>query len=139
MFAIGSVLQRNKTAYGSKSEQAKLFLGKTPSDRNGSKMQVANAATINALTGGPDLSNGATGWDGVEQALYSANDKRFSTGSFELHKNTIGWSISDNHFKSWKSNVGKNFKAPQVSFTPVGQGKYNKYYMPNTVMYQIRC
>lgn len=118
MFAIASVHARNNTAYGATSDQAKLFTSTDIDARNGTKMQVANAAIINAATGGFDYSFGASNWDGIEQANFAASDTRYSNGRFELHKNTIGWSISDEHYGSWKSYATSNgygFKAPQVS------------------------
>ena len=132
MFAIASVHKKNQTAYGASSEQAKLFLGSSAESRNNTKMQFANAAEINALNDGFDYSFGATNWDGKEQALFSSSDTRFSTGKYELHMNTMGWKISDSHFEKWKTNVGPSFKGPQENFTP-SKGKFNKYYMPNTV------
>ena len=35
-------------------------------------------------------------WDGAEQAQFSLDDTRRSTGRFEIHMNTMGWKISDN-------------------------------------------
>ncbi|TDD94276.1 hypothetical protein [Flavobacterium cellulosilyticum] len=75
--------------------------------------------------------------DGQDQATFSADNTKFSDKigkrSIELHKNTMGWSISNDDFSKWKANVGKAFKAPQTSFTPTGKGKFNKYFQPNTI------
>lgn len=126
MGAIATVHQINKIAYGDKSQQAKIFNDTPLEDRKG-KMQMANWAVINAVTGGFDYSYGATNWDGAEQSLYSDSDKRTSVpnpngrGTWELHKNTIGWSISDEHYAKWKQNVGRGFKAPQTSVARNGR------------------
>ncbi len=128
MFAIASVLERNSIAYGVNSELAKKFRSTSKEKRNGIKMQYAIAAEINVLTNGFDYSYGADAWDGQEQAMFNSTDYRFSTGIFELHKNTLGWEISDEHYKIWARNIGKNFDAPQLSFTPYSDEKFNKYY-----------
>ncbi|WP_264524818.1 hypothetical protein [Flavobacterium sp. N502536] len=128
MFAIASVFERNSIAYGENSELAKKFRSTSKEKRDGTKMQYAIAAEINVLTNGFDYSYGADAWDGQEQAMFNSNDYRFSTGTFELHKNTLGWTISDEHYKIWAANVGKNFDAPQISFTPYSNEKFNKYY-----------
>ncbi|MFN6965277.1 MAG: RHS repeat-associated core domain-containing protein [Pyrinomonadaceae bacterium] len=123
MAAIAYVHTRNPVAYGADSDQAKAFMNTTPEGRTG-KMQLANFAIINQLTGGPDPSNGATAWDGREQALIPESEKRRSvpakeyggkSGTWEVHKNTIGWRIQDDHYATWKANVGRGFRAPQVS------------------------
>ena len=114
MFAIASVHERNSKAYANKSSQHDEYMNCTPKENNGNSFRVtANAAVINALMGGFDWSYGATQWDGAEQALFSADDNRRSTGKWELHMNTMGWTISDEHYEKWKTNVGKGFKAPQ--------------------------
>lgn len=124
MFAIASVLERNNKAYGENSELAKKFRTTSKEKRNGTKMQCAIAAEINVLTNGFDYSYGADAWDGQEQALFSPENYHFSTGKFELHKNTLGWKISDEHYKMWSKNIGKNFDAPQISFTAYFDEKY---------------
>lgn len=133
MFAIASVLERNSIAYGENSELAKKFRSTSKEKRNGTKMQYAIAAEINVLTNGFDYSYGADAWDGEEQAMFNSTDYRFSTGKFELHKNTLGWTISDEHYKIWATNVGKNFDAPQISFTPYSDEKFNKYYIEGRI------
>lgn len=114
MYAIASVHEQNDEAYGSTSVQAEAFKITDKLDRNGTKMQIAVGAVINARTGGADYSNGATQCDGAEQGLFPASDNRRSTGRFELHMNTMGWNISDGHYDKWKSAVGSGFHAPQV-------------------------
>ena len=128
MYAIASVHQRNSKAYGVNSEPAKDFRKKGESQRNDLPlMRTAIAAEINALLGGTDYSYGATMWDGAEQAQFSSNDMRRSTGRFEIHMNTMGWKISDGHYAKWKKNVGKSFKAPQIRIAPThfNDGKRN--------------
>lgn len=61
---------------------------------------------------------GATIWDGKEQSLYPASNNNASQDGFELHMNTMGWSISDEHYATWKKNVGKEFKSPQQKASP---------------------
>lgn len=125
MFAIASVHQRNDIAFGADAPKAKEYLSLSPEKINNSKFKTtANAAVINAVTGGFDYSYGATMWDGAEQGLFPASDNRRSTGKFELHMNTMGWNISDKHYNTWKSNVGKNFVAPQQKAAPDNFGNY---------------
>ena len=125
MFAIASVHQKNSLAYGADAPKAKEYLALTPQEVNKSKFKTtANAAVINALTGGFDYSYGATMWDGKEQALFDKKDDRKSDGKWELHMNTMGWSISDSHYKLWKDNIGPTFKAPQKKVSPANLGNY---------------
>ncbi len=129
MFAIASVHQRNKLAYGANSDQADLFNSTNIDARNDTKMQIANAAVINALTGGFDYSYGATNWDGIEQAAFKPSNTKYSNGRFEIHKNTIGWNISDDHYDKWKEyakSKGYAFHAPKVSATIEGTYHRNK-------------
>jgi hypothetical protein len=126
MFAIGSVHQSNSLAYGANSDKAKEYLALSPGEINNSKFKTtANAAVINAVTGGIDYSYGATMWDGREQSLFPATDNRSSNGKWELHMNTMGWNISDSHYNTWKTNVGAGFKAPQQKASPANFGNYN--------------
>ena len=143
MYAIASVLQKNKEAYGVSSKLAKLFRSKSCSDRNNTNMQFAIAALINALNNGHDYSNGADMWDGMEQAMYPSSDNRRSTGRFELHMNTMGWDISQEHYEKWKSSVnyllgqGK-FLAPQKKVAPDNYGNYKnkgKMRLKSTAVY----
>ena len=125
MFSIAYVHLNNKTAYGISSNKAKEYLKLTPSAINKSAFKTtANAAIINAQTGGFDYSFGASMWDGREQSLFPASDNRGSTGTWELHMNTMGWSISDNHYQTWKTNVGSSFLAPQQKAAPANFGNY---------------
>ena len=135
MYAIAYVHERNSIAYGSSSDQAKSFLSNSPNQNNSNEFRItANSAIINALTGGYDWSNGATQWDGVEQAFFSADDNRRSTGKWELHMNTMGWNISDEHYNKWKSNIGLSFKAPQTKKAVVGNNK-GKIRLQSTAVY----
>lgn len=110
MFAIASVHKINKLAYGINSEQAKIFEKATPVERNGTNMQLAVGATINAEIGGKDYSNGATAWDGMEQATaFPADFKQNSNGTFRCHRNIYGWEISQEHYDKWKAFIGKSF------------------------------
>ena len=122
MYAIASVHQKNDVAYGSNNKQAQLFKNTPDRGRKGG-MQIALGAVINALSGGKDYSNGATHWDGREQAMYPASDNRRSTGKFELHMNTWGWNIKNEHYNTWKDNIGSSFKAPQIKTATVGINK----------------
>ena len=139
MAAIAFVhLHKNDTAYGATSSQAKLFSQKPPKDRIG-KMQLANWAIINAgVPNGYDYSFGANAWDGAEQSLFEETEVRASvpltsingkTRSIELHMNTMGWNIEEEHYEKWKQNVGSRFKAPRVRVAPdnyPAKGYYNK-------------
>jgi hypothetical protein len=125
MFSIASVHQKNSLAYGKDSPKASEYMSLTPTQINKSKFRTtANAAVINAISGGQDYSNGATMWDGREQSLFPASDNRRSDGKWELHMNTMGWNISDSHFSTWKSNVGSGFQAPQQKAAPANFGNY---------------
>ena len=127
MFAIASVLERNKNAYGAKSKKANDFLKDTPEQNNKNNFRVtANAAVINALTGGFDYSYGATQWDGMEQALYPETENSSHLNGYELHMNTMGWTIPDKLYEKWKNNVGKGFKAPQEKEAVAGRNKGRK-------------
>ena len=111
MFAIASVHQRNKKAYGANAPLAKTFLN-TSEDKQTSAMQLSNAAMINALTAGFDYSNGADQWDGAEQAMIpKVNMDKASNGKFMYKMNTMGWSLSDKNYNSWKSAVDSKFGA----------------------------
>ncbi|MBP7541388.1 MAG: RHS repeat-associated core domain-containing protein [Saprospiraceae bacterium] len=130
VFAIASVHERNSLAYGASSEQAEIFRNTSNEGRNGTFMQTANSAVINSLTGGFDYSYGATQWDGQEQSEFDESENRGSVLygkrqiSIELHMNTQGWRISDEHYVSWKAAVGNKFKAPQEKYAT---GNYKGY------------
>lgn len=106
-------------------------------------MQFAIAALINALNNGHDYSNGADMWDGMEQAMYPSSDNRRSTGRFELHMNTMGWDISQEHYEKWKSSVNSllgqgKFLAPQKKAAPDNYGNYKnkeKMRLKSTAVY----
>mgnify|MGYP003299501614 CR=1 FL=1 len=77
---------------------------------------MANGAIINALNGGIDYSHGANQWDGAEQAMLpKGNEDIASNGKFMYKINTMGWSISDEDFKSWENAINNKF----------GEGKFN--------------
>ena len=134
MYAIASVLERNGKAYGANSQKAKDFLNKTPEKNNQNNFRVtANAAVINALLGGFDYSYGATQWDGAEQALYPVTEDAGHKDGYELHMNTMGWKISDEHYRKWSDNIG-GFKAPQEKKATVGPNK-GKIRLRSTAVY----
>jgi hypothetical protein len=119
LYAIAYVNKRNVVANGAGTEKAKSLSDKTPEQRNKSAFhKTAVAAVLNAYAGGIDYSYGATMWDGREQSLYPASNNNASQDGFELHMNTMGWSISDEHYATWKKNVGKEFKSPQQKASP---------------------
>jgi RHS repeat-associated protein len=126
MVGLAFTHQKNKIAYGANNPQAAAFRNTSNQERNGTNMSVAVFAIIESLTGGWDPSNGADAWDGAEQAEYPESDDRFRDPqkNRELHMNTMGWKISDEHYNRWKANVGSNFKAPQVKVSP---GNYKGY------------
>ena len=109
MCAIASVHLRNNKAFGQGSALAKTFKS-TSLDKQTESMQMANAALINALQNGVDYSNGATQWDGAEQAMVSlSNMDKPSNGRFMFKMNTMGWSMSDGDYSSWKHAVDSKF------------------------------
>lgn len=133
MNAIAWVNTRNGEAYGARSPDAQRY-NNTAFGNQDDKMKLANLAIVNQLRGGPDPSNGAGFWDGMEQAQFPDSNKSRSVKvttsdgrrqSWELHKNTIGWSISDEHYAKWKKNIGGSFRAPQVSKTAAGKIGYH--------------
>jgi hypothetical protein len=140
MKAIAHVNQRNDKAYGADNAQAKDYVN-TRMSQETDKMKLANLAVVNQVQGGPDPSNGATMWDGREQALYSASDKRTSVpnprggGTWELHKNTMGWRISDGDYAKWKANVGSAFRAPQTSTAVAGTRNAGRSRLESTAVY----
>ena len=109
MCSIASVHLRNNKAFGQGASLAKAFRSTSLSKQTKS-MQMANAALINALQGGTDYSNGATQWDGAEQAMVPLQymDKP-SNGRFMFKMNTMGWSMSDEDYSSWKTAVENKF------------------------------
>ena len=129
MKAIAWVNTRNNVAFGANSLDAKRYKS-TAFGSQDAKMKLANLAIVNQVQGGPDTSNGAVAWDGMEQAQYPGTDKRAhipnpnGPGTWQLHQNTIGWSISNADYAKWRQNVGKSFRAPQVSTTSSGKIGY---------------
>ena len=116
---------RNKVAFGINSEKAKEFRNTKISKRTGD-MAKATWSLINAVRKGEDYSNGATQWDGPEQAMYSELVITLhppDNPGWILHMNDSGWKMSDEHYAKWKKNVGKIFKAPQVRVATVGVNK----------------
>lgn len=114
MYAIASVYLRNNKAFGQTSPLAKKFQS-TALDEQTDGMQMANAALINALQGGHDYSNGATQWDGAEQAMVpSKYMDEPSNGRFMYKMNTMGWSMTDDNYSSWKNSIESKF----------GEGKF---------------
>ena len=125
MKAIAQVHQTNDIAYGATSDKAQEYLNMSAEGRSASSFKrAATAAMIHVMTGGEDMSNGATMWDGKEQSQYPATDNSFSKDGFELHMNTMGWSISDDLFSTWSTNVGSSFQAPQEKAAPGNYGQY---------------
>ncbi len=131
MAAIAYVhLWKNKTAFGKDSGSAVLYRN-TKLERQTESMKQANWAVINAAVTGFDYSYGATAWDGQEQSFYDESEKNHSVIlktskgniSIELHMNTRGWNIADEHYANWKRNVGSKFKAPQIRYATVGVNK----------------
>ena len=116
MYAIASVHIRNSVAYGVSNREAKAFRAKSLTQRNSiPAMQTAVAAFINALQGGEDYSNGAVGWDGMEQGQLDGTACR--VGRFTSHAAGIGWTIHTSHYNSWKDTIEGlfpgTFVAPQ--------------------------
>jgi len=75
LFAIAYVNFNHpkNVAYGKDSFGAISFRKRENEKRNGTVMQTALAAVINALTDGKDYSNGADSWDGVDVLTGSMN------------------------------------------------------------------
>ena len=84
--------------------------------------------------GGFDYSYGATQWDGAEQALYPVTEDDGHKDGYELHMNTMGWKISDEHYRKWSDNIGDGFKAPQEKKATVGPNK-GKIRLRSTAVY----
>lgn len=136
IFAIAEVFKINTIAYGSFSNQAKRYLAKTAEENNkNSFRKAANASIIYTQQNDnpTQYSNNATNWDGKEQALYDTDDR--SQGGYELHMNTWGWKISDEHYHKWKENIGERIiKAPQTKKATTG-GNKGKICAKSTAVY----
>lgn len=53
-----------------------------------------------------DYSNGAKQWDGVEQShLPPENPNATNEGGTQYKINVMGWTISDEHYNSWKNAI----------------------------------
>ena len=98
-------------AYATTSKQYKLYFKKKDADRNNfTAMLYANAAVINAITGGIDHSNGAIKWSGID--IISDNEKWnegyvFSNESHDL------FSLGSNYKSGktwWKNALGQKTK-----------------------------
>ena len=131
MFALASVYKVNKVAFAKSSNTKKIYTEKTPQQRNTKKVEkiaIESIIKVYFLNKEKDWSNGANMWDGAEQAMFPIEEDSFfikrnkkSTTRFELHMNTMGWRISDEHYQKWKKGVtdlGVTFKAPKEKFTP---------------------
>ena len=51
------------------------------------------------------MSNGATAWDGIDQAAMTSSG---SYKGYRNHQKSLGWSISDEHWKVWKESIEKS-------------------------------
>lgn len=73
--SLSQVLNKIANATHDGNERYGDYLNSNPEQRNNnSDMKASTAAAVNALTGGKDLSNGATGWDGRD---LKTNSHRF--------------------------------------------------------------
>ena len=125
MFAIASVHQRNKIAYGANSPAASRYRKTLPSQRSNS-MNIATAAVINAVIGGIDYSYGADQWDGAEQAMIPAADmKKPSNGRFMYKMNVMGWHMQDEHYSSWKQAVENKFGTNRFTVPQTQKARFN--------------
>jgi RHS repeat-associated protein len=134
MNGIASAHIRNptNTAFARNAEAAMDFQNDTERERNDSKgKKTAINATINAYQG-VDRSNGATNWDGVDQAIVTGENRNISGGV--SHAYLEGWTIKTKHYNSWKKNIedsGRTFRAPQhikanENAASYNRGKYRK-------------
>ncbi|OJU73756.1 MAG: hypothetical protein BGO09_05505 [Bacteroidetes bacterium 47-18] len=81
-------------------------------------------------------------WDGKEQAIFPASNNersvKYGNRSFELQMNTMGWDIKDEHYQTWKRNIGSGFSAPQRKAAPDNFGNYKnkgKMKLKSTAVY----
>ena len=65
-------------------------------------------------------------WDSAEQAQFSLDDTRRSTGRLEIHMNTMGWKISNEHYAKWKKMWENLLKTPQTRIAPMNLGSEKK-------------
>ena len=59
----------------------------------------------------------------VQRSGMEWNKPYIQSDGYELHMNTMGWKISDEHYSLWKANVGGRFKAPQEKKAVAGKLK----------------
>mgnify|MGYP003417867764 FL=1 len=75
-----------------------------------------------------DYSNGAKYWDGVEQShLPPENPDATNKDGTQYHINVIGWTISDEHYNSWKNAITQKkgsgyFNVPQKKYAVANHG-----------------
>ncbi|MET3539283.1 hypothetical protein [Chryseobacterium limigenitum] len=147
MTAMAFILNKypKTIAFGENSETANKLNYSIAGDRNKNKrMKLAFKGLINALIDNEDLSNGATKWDGQEQSFFADSENSQSvlletsrgTISIKLHMNIMGWTILDEHYDKWKSNIGIKFKAPQEKYATVGSNK-DKIRYESTAVYGL--
>ncbi len=129
MSAISSAIMNNKSERGDSATitstidgfafaatdgnaRATEFNNSSASDKNGTSMQDAIGGAINAVTGGKDLSNGATHWAGDD--VGSNSEKRATGGlnvtdsSHDIH-GVGSKKVSGAPVKTyWKNSAGKN-------------------------------
>ena len=127
MFALASVYKANKVAFAKNTDTKKKYVGRTSQQRNNAKsdkLAIEAIIKVYLLNKEKDWSNGADMWDGAEQAMYPIGEDSFfierGKGRIELHMNTMGWRISEEHYQKWKkgvTNLGVIFKAPKEKFT----------------------
>ncbi len=137
MYAIGSTHQKNKIAYGVNNSNAKAFLDTKLEDQN-EGMRFANSAIINVLTKGFDYSNGADQWDGAEQAMIpEANMDLSSNGTYMYKMNVMGWSITDDHYKSWKTAIDNKFGSGKFTVPQTKAALHDYGGMKNTGLIRL--
>ncbi|MDW8850499.1 type VI secretion system tube protein TssD [Flavobacterium sp. MMLR14_040] len=122
LFAIAYVnfKHQKNVAYGKDSAGAISFRKRENKKRNGTVMQTAIAAVINALTNGTDYSNGADSWDGVDVL----------TGRFDAK-----WK-QENHFRQRVHGKRKGITDPKnlspTFYSNVKEALQNKISNPKT-------
>ena len=96
-------------AYGKDSAGAVSFRKKEDEKRNGTVMQTAIAAVINALINGEDYSNGADSWDGVDVLTGSSKKSWNQEDHFRqrIHGKRKGISDPKNLAPTFYNNVKK--------------------------------
>lgn len=111
LFAIAYVnfKHSNNVAYGKDSAGAISFRKRENEKRNGTVMQTAIAAVINALTDGKDYSNGADSWDGVDvlTGRFDAKWKQENHFRQRVHGKRKGITDPKNLSPTFYSNVKK--------------------------------